>query len=64
MLSRNSGIRNEAWKDDFQLKASMEKHVREGLQRGEVLNYLMRDFPYYARSLRTMDITPSYKIMT
>ena len=53
MCSNN--IRHDEWKTDLTLKSSMEKYVREGLRRAEVLSFLKRDFPNYAWSLRTMD---------
>ncbi|KAK3749360.1 hypothetical protein QZH41_001510 [Actinostola sp. cb2023] len=43
------------WKDDGDLKDAISKYVRQGLQRGEMLDFLTRDFPEYAWSMRTLD---------
>ena len=48
-------IRNDAWKEDIDLKESLTKHIKEGLRREEVLDFLRRDFADYAWSLRTLD---------
>eukprot|EP00794_Sanderia_malayensis_P016374 gene16374-18015_t len=48
-------FRNPAWKNDEKLKDALNEHVRQGLQRSEVLSFLRRDFPEYSWSTRTLD---------
>ena len=48
-------FQNTGWREDEQLKEDMSKDVREGLQRAEILDFLKRDFPQYAWSIRTLD---------
>ena len=40
---------------DLRLKQDLEKYVRQGLKRDEILNFMLRDFGEYAWSLRTLD---------
>ncbi|XP_028412126.1 uncharacterized protein LOC114534852 [Dendronephthya gigantea] len=53
-------FRNNNWVEDEQLKEQMARHVREGYQRNEMLDFLRRDFPQYAWSIRTLDRRLSY----
>ena len=48
-------IRNDSWKEDIHLKESLTKHIKEGLRREEVLDFMTRDFADHAWSLRTLD---------
>ena len=57
-----SDFREALWKNKADLKEALLKYVREGLQRWEMLDFLTRDFPFYAwsvmldRRLRHFDI--------
>lgn len=44
-----------SWKEDIDRKESLTKHMKEGLRREEVLDFMRRDFADYASSLRTLD---------
>ena len=46
-----SNVRNPTWQSD------METFLSRGLQREEILNFLVRDFPRHMWSLRTLDST-------
>ena len=46
--------RTSRWKDDDDLKQAMEKYVKEGLIREEVVDFLNNDFPEYTWSIRTL----------
>jgi len=48
-------ICNASWMEDLRLKQELEKYVRQGLKRDEILNFMERDFGEYAWSLRTLD---------
>ncbi len=52
MVARN---RNDSWKEDKHLEKTLSQYVKEGLRREEILDFLSRDFPEYACSLRTLD---------
>ena len=41
--------------EDLDLKEELQKYVRQGLKRDEILNFMERDFGDYAWSLRTLD---------
>ena len=43
------------WKDDGDLEEAMKKYVSQSLQRREMLDFLIRDFPEYTWSLRSLD---------
>ena len=43
------------WKDDCDLEEAMKKYVSQSLQRREMLDFLIRDFPEYTWSLRSLD---------
>ena len=47
--------RNTSWMEDRDLKEELQKYVRQGLKRDEILNFMERDFGDYAWSLRTLD---------
>ena len=47
-------IRNNNWQEDL-LKEALNEFVRQGLRRDEILDYMVRDFPDYAWSIRTLD---------
>ena len=48
-------FRNSSWLKDGELKEEMLRYVREGYQRTEMLDFLRRDFPQHAWSIRTLD---------
>ena len=50
-----SRIRNDSWKEDEDLEKILSQYVKENLRREEILDFLSRDFPEYAWSLRTLD---------
>ena len=37
------------------MKEALNEFVRQGLRRDEILDYMVRDFPDYACSIRTLD---------
>ena len=45
----------DAWREDLKLREDMERYVRQGYKREEALNFLKRDFPMYAWSIRSLD---------
>ena len=48
-------IRHVNWIHYKQLEATLRKLVGDNLKRTEILDYMLRDFPEYAWSLRTLD---------
>ena len=48
-------MRNNGWENDKDLKDDLEKHVRQGLRRKEVLDFMERDYSQYPWSLRSLD---------
>ena len=48
-------LRNNNWQEDVSLKEALNEFVRQGLHRNEILDYMARDFPNYAWSVRTLD---------
>ena len=48
-------IRNSEWESDGELQGKLSKYVTKGLQRNEILSYMLRDFPQYSWSIRTLD---------
>ena len=48
-------IRNDTWKEDLTLKEILNKYVKEGFRREEILDFMFRDFEGCAWSLRTLD---------
>ena len=48
-------IRNSEWESDGELQRELSKYVTKGLQRNEILSYMLRDFPQYSWSIRTLD---------
>lgn len=48
-------IRNDSWKEDLGLQEYLRKRVHAGLHRQEILDYMVRDYPQYAWSLRSLD---------
>jgi hypothetical protein len=50
-----SHVREALWKNDNDLQESMVNYVGQNLQRREILDFLTRDFPQYAWSLRSLD---------
>ena len=47
--------RNTSWMEYLDLKEELQKYVRQGLKRDEILSFMERDFGDYARSLRILD---------
>ena len=43
------------WTEDTLLKEGMQKYVKQGLKREEAIDFLRKEFPQYAWSLRTLD---------
>ena len=50
-----SDFREALWKNNADLKEALLKYVGQRLQRWEMLDFLTRDFPLYAWSLRMLD---------
>ena len=50
-----SDFREALWKNSTNLKETLLKYVGRGLQRREMLDFLTRDFPLYAWSVRMLD---------
>ena len=50
-----SDFREALWKNNADLKEALLKYVGRGLQRREMLDFLTRDFPLYAWSVRMLD---------
>ena len=48
-------IRNNNWQEDLSLKEALNEFVRQGLRPDEILDYMVRDFPDYAWSIRMLD---------
>ena len=48
-------IRDTNWINDKNLEDTLRKLVGDNLKRTEILDYMQRDFPEYAWSLRTLD---------
>ena len=51
----NVRIRNSERKADGDLQRELSKYLTKGLQRNEILSYMLRDFPQYSWSIRTLD---------
>ena len=49
-----SYFRNSEWQEDNHLKEQLAVHVRQGIKRSEILDFIQRDFPQYAWSFRTL----------
>ena len=47
--------RKASWMKDLNLKEELQKYVRQGLKRDEILNFMERDFGDYAWSLQTLE---------
>lgn len=50
-----AGFRSNEWKDDLILKETLQNHVKDGLCREEILDFVARDFEQYPWSMRTLD---------
>ena len=48
-------IRNSEWQSDGELQRELSKYVAKGLQRNEILSYMLWDFPQYSWRVRTLD---------
>ena len=51
MMSR---VRNRNWEDDEELKEDLERYVKQNLKREEILDFVLKKYPMYAWSLRTL----------
>ena len=51
MMSR---VRNSNWEDDEELKEDLERYVKQNLKREEILDFVLKKYPMYAWSLRTL----------
>ena len=47
-------IRNIDWKDDMDLRNDLAKFVRVNLRRLEISDFMRKDYPMYAWSLRSL----------
>ena len=47
-------IRNSDWEDDIELKNDLDKYVRLNLRRLEILDFMNKDYPMYAWSIRSL----------
>ena len=43
------------WKNDKTLRSEMQKLVKEGLKRSEIVDFLRKDFAQYPCSIRSLD---------
>ena len=43
-------IGNKSWADDQNLEEALRNYIRQGLQRKEILNFMVRNFGEYAWS--------------
>ena len=55
MVAAAARIRDDTWKDDLPLKERLNEHVKEGLHREEILDFMLKDFDQYAWGMRTLD---------
>ena len=53
-------IRDDSWTDDVILKECLIEHVRQCMQRIDILDYLRRDFNQYAWSMRSLERRLTY----
>ena len=53
-------ILNKSWADDQSLNESLRNYNRQGLQRKEILSFMVRDFGEYTWSLHSLDRRLSY----
>ena len=51
MMSR---VRNSNWEDDEELEGDLERYVKQNLKREEILDFVLKKYPMYAWSLRTL----------
>ena len=59
-----SDFRVAFWKNNTNLKEALLKYVGRGLQRREMLDFLTRDFPLYAWSVRMLALIEGFVILT
>ena len=48
-------IKKSEWVSDGELKRELSKYVTKGPQRNEISSYMLRDFPQYSWSIKTLD---------
>ena len=48
-------IKNSEWESNGELKRELSKYVTKELQRNEISSYILRDFPQYNWSIKTLD---------
>ena len=51
MMSR---VRNSNWEDDEELEGDLERYVKQNLKREEILYFVLKKYPMYAWSIRTL----------
>ena len=54
-IAKMATNRNAKWMEDEVLKSCLVKYVKQSLHRSEILDFMIRDFPQYAWSLRSLD---------
>ena len=52
-----SYFRNDAWKEDLQLKEDLQKCVGQSFKREEILSFVIRDYSCYTWSVCSLDRT-------
>ena len=53
-------MRNADWKNDEKLEEDLKRYVAQNLRRTEILDFVKREYPEYAWSLRTLNRRLSY----
>ena len=48
-------MQNKCWADDQSLEEALRNYNRQGLQRKEILSFMVRDFGEYSWSLHSLD---------
>ena len=48
-------IRDPSWKEDDNRESSLKTYISQGLQRTEILSFMIRDFDEYSLSLSSLD---------
>ena len=55
-----SYFRNDAWKEDIQLKEDLQKYVAQLFKREEIVSFVIRDYSCYTWSVRSLDRRPRH----
>ena len=53
-------VRNKSWAHDQSLEEALQNYSRQGLQKKEILSFMVCDFGKYTWSLRSLDRRLSY----